>query len=354
MKAKTFFIRIFITILLIYIFSISFEKLVILNRAEKIDAKHLDLKVENTLNSTVALGTKNSTEVPFVKPEPPKPSKPIPLFNESNLTQRRLTLPRTMTTAIKYVRAGILIDVKKREILWQKSMNKAVPIASMTKIMTCLLLLDAVNDGALDLKDRYRVTARSTKEKPTKVYLDVREAPSLESLGEAMMIRSFNDVAYLVSEIVSDGEYDKFIKSMNERATLMGLSATHFYNSNGLPHGPRRVQNSATPLDIAMLSSVLIQYPQAIKWTSTRTSKFVTEYRKKHNSIYNLVSTNKLLGKVKGIKGLKTGYTDAAGSCISTYCDRDGREMILVLAGCKNGKSRDAIATKLIEWAYQQ
>lgn len=263
-----------------------------------------------------------------------------------------------LKAVIKDCRSGLVIDLDRRTILWQKDAQKAYPIASLTKLLTAQMLLDRLSsDASLSLDG---TTVKCTKEDFPKtkamhgVYLGVNEALTLREYLKSMIISSANDCAYMVAKFLGNGDADNFIGQMNRRAFDLGLTNMKFLNANGLPviKNGKRSENMGTALEVAYLAERATHYPEIMKWAGT-TLDCIREDGKR----FDLASTNKLLrAKVPGVTGLKTGYTDGAGQCIVITCTRENRNIMVVVMGVPangdHGKRRDNIAKKLLEWAY--
>lgn len=342
---KQFFVRLFILVFLVFVSVKVFETLVELGDEQSAEDRALKKELSKHASKAPA-STTVKTETAKTKPAAPKPVKQL------QFVPKKLT--SSLTRKIKGVRSGLIYDSTNRKIFWQKSMEKPVPIASMTKMMTCLLTVERIKSGQLNLKQRYKVTPTCTRAKPSKVWLDMREVVDLESLCRAMMIKSANDAAHLISEIVS-GDSQKFVQLMNLRAKQIGLKSLNFYNANGLPEGRTRKVNVGSAKDMAFLAERLLQYPNAVRWSSTKTDKFTTAFRERTGrGAYSLVNNNKLLWKFPGVNGMKTGFINESGFCSTVTCEKDGRTLIVVVTGLGNAHNRDNLIAEMLEWGFEQ
>ena len=270
----------------------------------------------------------------------------IPPWSPAFFSDASRPLPATLEAKTRACRAGVLVDWTGRRRLWAKQADRAFPIASLTKMMTVLLLMQDVKQrDDLSLATMVQVTRAAARVGGRQVWLDPREKFSLEDLLRCILIRSANDCAYLVGEFLAGGDYAAFVARMNRTAGKLGLDTLKFYNSHGLPTGGH--ENLGSPEQLAYLAGRLLAYDQVVKWSSTRLS-----YIREDTKPFQLVSTNKLLGACPGVNGMKTGYTSKAGYCLAATCERNGRQVIAVALGCPSGKSRDALVRALIEWAY--
>jgi len=251
----------------------------------------------------------------------------------------------------KQVRAGILVDLDTHKVLWAKKPRTGVPIASMTKMMTLLLAFEALDKRSdLDLDTPIDVSPGAAGMGGSQVYLDVQETHPFGELLKSMAIKSANDSAYLVAEYLGDSSMAHFIAAMNKRAYKLRMPSTNFVNVHGLTSSDK-ANSTSSPEGLAILAEHLLQYPLLMEWTSTKQSYFRPEGNK-HRQL--LTNTNRLLRKCQGVDGLKTGYTRAAGFCISATCRRGGKRLVAVVTGFKSSKARNAFVNKLFDWGYKK
>lgn len=259
------------------------------------------------------------------------------------------SLPKAVEKRVEEISAGAVVDLTSRTVYWGKHLLQAYPMASMTKMMTALLVVETLHEseGRLSLETPVRVTVAASKIGGRQVWLDPRESLTIDELLKCVLIRSANDCAYLLGEFLG-GDESAFVTRMNERAKELGCRQFVFYNTHGLPDNNGR-ENLGNPAELAFLAGVLMDVPEIIRWTSVRRDA-IREDRK----IFYLDTTNSLLGRCPGVNGMKTGMTNKAGHCITVTCERDGRRLVVVVMGAANGKSRDALARDLLEWGYAQ
>jgi len=180
-------------------------------------------------------------------------------------------------TGCKQARTGILIDLDTHKVLWAKNPRKGVPIASMTKMMTLLLALEALDKRSdLELDTPIKVTIGAAGMGGSQVYLDSKETHPFGELLKTMAIKSANDSAYLVAEYLGDNSMAHFIAAMNRRAYKLRMPSTNFINVHGLP-GDNKMHSVSSPEGLAILAEQLLQYPLLIKWTSTKHAYFRSE-----------------------------------------------------------------------------
>jgi len=247
--------------------------------------------------------------------------------------------------------AGILVDPSTGKVLWCKNPKKAVPIASMTKMMTALLAAEAVRSGEVSMNEPVRVTKAASRIGGSDIWLDPRETFPFGDLFKAMMVKSANDAAYLVAQRLGKGSASEFVRKMNEKASLMGLKRAKFHNPHGLPE-KKLGENSDSAEELAFLASVLTKYPEILKLSSIRIDYIARKIGK--NKRTQLVNTNRLVRTgCRGVDGMKTGFTKKSGFCVTITCERGGRRLIAVLAGFPSSKERNRFARKLLDWGYK-
>ncbi len=242
------------------------------------------------------------------------------------------------------VKGGILIDATKGDILWAKNENDPLEIASMTKMMTTLLALEADERGEAKLDGMVLVSAAASKIGGSQVYLAEKEKFTLGDLLKCVMIMSANDAAFAVAETLG-GTADDFVGMMNKRAGQLGMKSTKFFNPHGLPQ--KGANNKSSALDMAMLARELLKYPKLLEWTSTRLDTF-------RDGKFQLSNRNSLVGRCQGVDGMKTGFYAQAGYCVTATCLRNDRRMIAVIIGAPSKKERDDAVKNLLNWGYQQ
>ncbi len=309
--------------------------------------------------------------VPAMPPAPPaKVPVPVPpaaapsgmpgRFRPDFFPVQEKPMTDSLRREMREVRSGLVLDLDTRTILWQKDAARSYPIASLTKLMTSILLMEYLEQTPeVTLKTLVQVTPEDRKyfrdKKINGVFLDAGESYRLEEYLMCMLVGSANDCAYVVGRYLAGGVPERFPEMMNRRAGELGLTGMHFYNPNGLPviQGKQRMENTGSALEVAYLALRAIQYPAIRQWAATTGGKI----RADKKNPFDVHSTNKLLrGKVPGVNGLKTGFTDGAGYCIVVTCQRAGRNRMVVVMGVQGsdrGRRRDELAKKLLEWSYQ-
>jgi D-alanyl-D-alanine carboxypeptidase (penicillin-binding protein 5/6) len=341
---KNFLFLIFV--LLLFLSLKGLETVIYLGDHDKFQKIKIDqalLKIKPAINKEIASSRLVSSKKPRVNPTPKE-------LKDADIILDQQLLPSTLRRQLKGAKSGIIFDVDRKAILWQKNANKSVGIASMTKMMTCLLVLEEVSQGKIKLKNQYRVCKSATMTKPSWVALKTGDVVSTEELCKALMVKSANDAAKQLAMIVSGSE-KIFVRLMNIRAKRLGMKQTKFYNPNGLTQSDR-LYNKASALDMIKLSYRLLQYKDAVRWASMKTAEFTTQFRTKNHDILYLRNHNNILWRFEGTTGMKTGFTNIAGFCTTVTCKRNGRRVIIVLTGVSSSKERDHICLSALRWFY--
>ena len=257
------------------------------------------------------------------------------------------------TTAYK---GAIVTDAATGAVLYEDRADYEGPPASMTKLMTFAVLHDKLVAGSLSLAAPVRIMNEDNIG-GTQVFLDPRETFPVEELIYAMMIQSANDAARALARF-SAGSVPAFVELMNAKARQLGMTHTTFRTPHGLPPSSRRLADTdlTTPRDYAILCRHLVVNTTVLKYAAVKNRDFGPNRAKGPMKMEN---HNKLLGKVSGVDGLKTGFTAAASYCISLTAERNGRRIIVVIMGSlgpggliDKGKARDLKAVELIERGF--
>lgn len=264
-----------------------------------------------------------------------------------------LNLPENVEELADNCRTGVLIDWTEKRILWEKKAEQPVPIASITKLMTVLLMMETIErEPDISLETQVDVSKAAASVGGRQVWLDPRESFTLDTLLKIIMMHSANDAAFLVAEFLSGEEIDRFIARMNERAEDFGMSNTKFVNPHGLDTNENERYNQSSAYDLAWLASILLDYPRVVHWSSTWTSSIRDDDSR--FDTFDLVNNNRLVHTYPGVNGMKTGYTEMAGFCLVATCERDNRTLISVLTGCPSADQRNELTAALLDWGYAQ
>lgn len=269
----------------------------------------------------------------------------------ASFAAKKTTVHKELSDTEAY-RGAIVMDAATGKVLIEDRADEVGPPASMTKLMTYAVLYDKLASGQIKLDTPVQIDRADAGQGGTQVFLDPRETFPVEELVYAMMIQSANDAAYALARF-SAGSVPAFVEQMNAKAREIGMTHTTFRTPNGLPPTSRRISEGdlTTPRDFALLCRYLLLRTDVLKYTSIAHRDF--GFGRKQGPI-KMDNHNKLLGKVVGVDGLKTGYTEGAGYCISVTGERNGRRLIVVIMGSfgpgkqiDKGKTRDRKAIEL-------
>ena len=241
---------------------------------------------------------------------------------------------------IKVVSA-VLMEADSRRVLFEKNADEQRSAASITKVMTLLLVMEAIDSGRIAPEDRVTASEHAAQMGGSQIWLEPGEEMTVEELLKATVIASANDAATALAEYVSGGSEESFVRRMNERAVQLGMKDTHFINANGLDEAGQYT----SARDVALMSAELMKHEKikdySLVWMdSLRGGK--TE----------LVNTNKLIKTYQGITGLKTGTTSLAGSCLTATAERDGLRFVAVILGGETSNDRFNGARKLLDTGF--
>ena len=239
-------------------------------------------------------------------------------------------------------KSAILIEAGTGKVLYEQNADEALPPASVTKVMTLLLVMEAIEEGRIRLDETVRTSAYAASMGGSQIYLKEGEEMSVEDMVKSVVIASANDAACALAEHISGSE-EEFVKKMNERAAELGMTNTSFENTNGLDDTAKNHLTSAR--DIAIMSRELIKHKKILEYSSI----WMDTVR---NGMFGLTNTNRLVRFYRGCTGLKTGSTDKAGFCISATAERDGVSLICVIMGAESGDKRNAIASRLLDYGF--
>ena len=250
---------------------------------------------------------------------------------------------------------GILVDMDNNKVLWAKNPSKAVPVASLTKIMTIMLAYEIAMDDSspYTLESLIPVTTEAINTPASKVDFKKGEMFTIRDLLVAASVKSANDAAHLLAEHLGGGKADKFIEDMNRRAKEIGMTHTTYFNAHGLPGKSKALDNQSSPEDIARLCLVFRQYFYLMELAALRSAPF----REKGSPNYMMLQNhNNLLPGAKtaasGVNGIKTGFTNRAGFCLAATCERSGRHLLAVATGFPSAADRDNFVHVLLDWGY--
>ena len=239
-------------------------------------------------------------------------------------------------------KSAVLIEAATGRILYEQNADAALPPASVTKVMTLLLTMEAIEKGIITLDQMLTASEHAASMGGTQVFLEVGEQMSVEDLLKSVIIASANDAAVVLAEAIAGSE-ESFVAMMNSRAAELGMNNTHFENTNGLDDTVTNHVTSAR--DIAIMSRELISHEKILQYSGI----WMDTVR---NGAFGLTNTNRLVRFYRGATGLKTGSTSKAKYCISATAKRDGMHLIAVIMGAETRDVRNAEAAKLLDWGF--
>jgi D-alanyl-D-alanine carboxypeptidase (penicillin-binding protein 5/6) len=276
----------------------------------------------------------------------------LPLAAQAASAARsRPTRPNAMDNSTAY-KGAILLDAATGNVLFEDRADTVTPPASMTKLMTFAVLHDLLLGGQLTLQTPVTVTARDSRMGGTQVWLKEGEVFPVEDLIYAMMVQSANDASHALAR-TAGGSIEAFVGMMNAKARELGMTKTTFRTPHGLPASNRRVAEGdlTTPRDFSLLCQHLVRHTEVLKYTNVKLRDFGPPVRAEAVKMDN---HNNLLGKIAGVDGLKTGFTNGAGFCLSATAQRGGRRVIVVMMGSPDSNTRDLKVGELIERGFAQ
>lgn len=240
--------------------------------------------------------------------------------------------------------SAILIDAATGTVLFEKNADERLEPASVTKVMTLLLVMEALDSGRIGWDDMVTASDAAAGKGGSQIYLESGEQLSMDEMLKSVVVSSANDCATALAEHVAGSE-SAFVEMMNRRAEELGCTNTHFVNCTGLDDEPDAKEHLTTARDIAIMSRQLLSHEEIRRYTTiwmdtVRDGKF------------GLSNTNKLVRFYKGTTGLKTGYTSAAGHCLSASAERDGIELIAVVLHCGSSTERFESAKALLDFGF--
>ena len=239
-------------------------------------------------------------------------------------------------------KSAVLMELSTGTVLYAKNAGQPLPPASVTKIMTLLLTMEALDEGRFTLDQTVQVSEYAASMGGSQVFLKAGESITVEDLIKSTVIASANDAAVALAELCS-GSVDSFAARMNERAAELSLASTHFENPTGLDDAVTNHVTSA--YDIAVMTRELAKHPKIFEYSSIWMDSI-------RDGAFGLTNTNRLVRFYKGATGLKTGSTAAAGFCVSATAQRDGMTLCAVIMGSPTRDVRNEAAKTLLDWGF--
>ncbi len=239
-------------------------------------------------------------------------------------------------------KAVVLMEKSTGKVLYCENENEQLYPASVTKIMTILLVCEAIDSGKIKLSDEVTCSETAASKGGSQIWLEEGEVMTVEELLKATCVYSANDACTLLGEYISGSE-ESFVTEMNKKAQQLGMENTHFDNCSGLDDTSET--HLTTAYDIALMARELLEHDFIKQYTTIWMDSL-------RDGETQLVNTNKLVRYYNGITGLKTGTTEKAGCCICATAQRDSMELIAVVLGCDNSSDRFSAAENLLDWGF--
>ena len=236
-------------------------------------------------------------------------------------------------------KSAVLMEMNNGSVLFEMNSHEKVPIASVTKVMTLLLIMEAIDDGTISYQDMVTCSAFAASMGGSQIWLEEGETMSVDDMLKAICVVSANDCCAAMAEYLS-GSMESFVARMNQRAAELGMNDTHFVDCSGLSD-----DGYSSAHDVALMSRELMKHDGIVKYTTIWMDTL-------RNGASQLVNTNKLVRFYKGVTGLKTGTTSTAGHNLSATAERDGLKLVAVVLGCETTDQRFGGARKLLDYGF--
>lgn len=242
-------------------------------------------------------------------------------------------------------KSAVLMDVATGTVLYEQDSHTPLAPASVTKVMTMLLIMEAIDSGRIGWNDLVTTSEAAAAKGGSQIFLKVGETMSVADMVKSIAVSSANDCACAMAEHIAGSE-PAFVEMMNQRAKELGMQDTHFVNCTGLDDAPEAKDHKTSAYDIALMSRELLKnHPDIKKYTTI----WMDTVR---NGAFGLANTNKLVRFYQGATGLKTGFTSQAGYCLSASAMREDMEMIAVVMGSATSKERFAACKSLLDYGF--
>lgn len=242
-------------------------------------------------------------------------------------------------------KSALLMDVATGQVLYEQNAHTPLAPASVTKVMTMLLIMEAIDGGNIRWEDTVTASEEAAAKGGSQIYLKVGETMSVADMVKSIAVSSANDCACAMAEHIAGSE-SAFVDKMNQRAEELGMKDTHFVNCTGLDDGPDASAHKTSAHDIGVMSAQLLKnHPDIKKYTTI----WMDTVR---NGEFGLSNTNKLVRFYNGATGLKTGFTSGAGYCLSASAQRDGMELVAVVMGCETSAQRFSACKAMLDYGF--
>ena len=242
-------------------------------------------------------------------------------------------------------KSACLMEVTTGTVLYEKNSSEPLAPASVTKVMTMLLIMEAIDSGKISWDDMVTASENAAAKGGSQVYLKAGETMSVRDMLKSIAVSSANDCACAMAEHLAGSE-EAFVEQMNKRAQELGMTGTHFVNCTGLDDAPEASEHRTSAGDIAIMSGELLSKHPDIK-------KFTTIWMDTiRGGAFGLSNTNKMVRFYSGATGLKTGFTSGAGYCLSASAQRDGMELVAVVMGAESSTVRFAACKQMLDYGF--
>ena len=256
-----------------------------------------------------------------------------------------LPFPAQAATLEVEAKSAILMDVATGTILFEQNSHDALAPASVTKVMTMLLIMEAIDSGKIGWSDSVTTSEAAAAKGGSQVFLKVGESMTVEDMVKSIVVSSANDCACAMAEHLSGSEA-AFVEAMNTRAKELGMQDTTFVNCTGLDDAEDAANHRTSAHDIALMSRELLKnHPDITKFTTIWMDTI-------RGGEFGLSNTNKMVRFYNGCTGLKTGFTRGAGYCLSAAAEREGLQLIAVVMGCETSQKRFAACKSMLDYGF--
>ena len=242
-------------------------------------------------------------------------------------------------------KSAILIEASTGEVLFEKNADERLVPASMTKMMSMLVIIEAIENGDLKWNQEIQVSENASSMGGSQILLETGEKMSVRDLFKGVAIASGNDAVVALAEAVA-GTEDAFVQKMNDKAKELGLKNTNFKN----PHGLDTANHYSSARDMSLIAKELVKHEKVLEFTSV----YEDYLRENTDRKIWLVNTNKLVRFYDGVDGLKTGFTEGAGYCLTATAKKDGMRVIAVVMGEADSKTRNQEVSEMLDYAFAQ
>ena len=240
-------------------------------------------------------------------------------------------------------KSGLLMEVNSGQILFEKNMDERLAVASMTKMVGLIIIMEKLENGELSLDDVVTASKNASGMGGSQIYLSLGEEMTVRDLIKGITMASANDATVAMAEKIAGSE-EKFVELMNLKVKELGLKNTNFVNSTGLDED----NHFSSSYDMAIIAKELLKYEKILEFTSV----YEDYLRVNTSNKFWLVNTNKLVRLYEGADGLKTGFTDLAGYCMAVTAKRDGMRLLAIVLGEESGKVRNSEVSELLDYGF--